>query len=254
LEYSISFLSLISNSTGAEVTQTISTAESPGRCMPLMKISLSLLMSLLVFLAYAQEKPNFTITLSGRANNGESLEVLDTVFLNSTFTKTDKIYTSIRTSDTSFVIADVSIGKHLLLFSTSSFCIFPLQIVVCSKCDNRFFFYATPRNQGDNCNVFESVELEVGYKDGNKGLARDFLSTLSHKEKRQLKESSDFSVHFYVTKTKTISDISITSSSLSQELKNIILKGLMNARQWAPAILNGRVSDEEFVLNKEVLF
>lgn len=221
--------------------------------MPFMKIILSITASVFTLFAHAQQRPTFNVTLTGRGDGSQLLKVIDTVFLNQTFNKTGKVYSNVLSTDTSFIITNVPIGKHWLLFSTPSFCISPLPIVVCSKCDNQFSFSAFPKKQGDNCNLFQAVEISPMYTEGNKALSKDFLRTLNKSEKKKLKASRDFTVHFYLAKQGLISDPYFSPSDLPQEIKTIVEKGLTTVNHWTPAMRNGTTVDAEFSLNKQDL-
>lgn len=214
-----------------------------------MKISLSIIICILTLFVYGQKPASFTVTLSGRQGYGRELpQLLDTVFLNSTASKNVRVYTNISTEDTLFVVTDVPIGKYWLLFSTTSFCVSPVPIVVCSKCDNQFQFSAFRKKQGDNCNLFAKVEILPSYVDGNKALLRDFQSSLSKAERKKLKQVKDFTLRFYLTKQGAISDPSVVSTGLPHEIEDILLKGLKNLTNWNPAVVNGKAADAEFLL------
>ena len=222
--------------------------------MPLMKISLSIIICILTLLAHGQETATFKVTLSSQRVDGIQLpKLLDTVFLNSTFKKTDKIYLNVSVEDTSFIIPDVPIGKYWLLFSTKSFCLSPVPMIVCSKCDNKFNLFTSLKKQGDYCNLFEMVEVSPIYVNGDKALSKDFQRTLSRAERKKLKASGDFTVHFYLTKLSAISDPSFVLSDLPHEIKDIVLKGLATVTNWIPAERNGTAAAVEFSLSKQTL-
>lgn len=219
-----------------------------------MKISLSIIASILALVAHGQEAASFKVTLTGWQGDGRQLpQLLDTVFLNQTFNKTDKIYLNVSKNDSSFILADIPIGKYWLLFSTRFFWVSPVPVVVCSKCDNKFLFLASPKMQGNNCNTFEMVEVSPMYVGGNKALSNDFQRTLKRAERKKLKAIGDFTVHFYLTKQGAISDTSFMPSDLSPEIKNIVMKGFATLSDWRPAVRNGRPADVEFSLNKQTL-
>jgi hypothetical protein len=223
--------------------------------MPLIKFVLVLFATIVTLLATAQESSKFSVILKGWHRDSIQLpKVFDTVFLNLTFEQTTKIYTKITTPDSTFILSDVPIGKYWLVFSTQSYCVSPLPILVCTKCDNQFYFFASLKEQAPPCNIFEMVEVELTYAGGDKALSKDFQRHLGKNEKRQLKSIPDFKVHFFVTKQKAISDISFAPSDLSQELKNTISKGLATVTNWRPAIQNGRIVDAEYSLDKKTLF
>lgn len=222
--------------------------------MQLIKISLSFIVSFLTVFANAQQSANLNVTLTGWQGDGrQTPRLFDTVFLNSAFNKTDKVYTNISTNDTSFILTNVPIGKYWLLFSTQSFCVSPVPIVICSKCDNQFIFLSSPKKQSENCNTFAMVEVAPMYIGGNKALSKDFQRNLSRPERKKLKASENFIVRFYLTKQGFISDPSFGQSDLTPEMRNLVLKGLINVTSWQPAIRNGRVADVEFSLNKQTL-
>jgi len=196
-EYQLSFV----------IVFNFSTSPIPDRRMPLMKISLSIIVSILTLLAHGQDTGSFKVTLTGWQGDGRHLpQLFDTVFLNRTFNKTNKIYLNVSVNDSSFVIADVPIGKYWLLFSSQFYCVSPVQVIVCSKCDNQFLFLTSPKMQGVNCNTFEMVEVSPMYIGGNKALSKDFQQTLSRAERKKLKAIGHFTVHFYLTKQGAISD------------------------------------------------
>jgi hypothetical protein len=217
-----------------------------------MKMILSIAVSILALFAYAQEPPTFNVTLTGRHGDGSQLpKAIDSVFLNQSFKKTEKVYTNVSSKDTSFIITGVPLGKHWLLFSTPSFCISPFPIVVCSKCDNQFSLSAGPKKPGNDCNLFEMVEISPVYSDGDEALSKDFLRTLNKREKKKLKASDDFTVHFFLTKEGNISDPWFLPVSLPQEIKSIVEKGLTTVDHWTPAVRNGSPVDAEFSLPKQ---
>jgi hypothetical protein len=221
--------------------------------MPLVKIFLILLATTAAFTVNAQDSLRFSVTLKGQSRDGKELpNVFDTVFLNRTFNQTSKIYTNIYSADSLFTVPNVPIGQHWLLFSVKSFCVWPVPIVVCTKCDNTFSFFTTAKKDNDDCNIFEMVEVSASYVGGNKAISKDFLGNLNKNEKKQLKSISDFKINFFVTKQREISDISFTPDS-SQVLKDIVRKGLSAVTNWRPAIRNGIIADSEYALDKKTL-
>lgn len=197
----------------------------------------------------------FTITLTAWHKDSSQIpRILDTVFLNKNFEIKNKIYTSISIADSSFIIPNVPLGKHLLLFSVQGYCIEPITITVCSECNNHFLFYSSPKKQDDDCkNIFERVEISPGYIGGDKSLSKDFIRAINKKQKKLLKASENFDIHFYVTKQGAISDLTFIPAELSQAVKNVVTKGIASMTRWKPAIVNGRIADEEVVLNKKDL-
>lgn len=197
----------------------------------------------------------FTITLTAWHKDSNQIpRILDTVFLNKNFEIKNKIYTSISIADSSFIIPNVPLGKHLLLFSAQGYCIEPITITVCSECDNHFLFYSSPKKQDDDCkNIFERVEISPGYIGGDKALRKDFQKNLTKKEKKVLEGIEKFNIHFFVTKRGIISDPTFIGSDLSEVAKDVIKKGIASMTRWKPAIVNGRIADEEVVLHKKDL-
>ena len=223
------------------------------RCMPLMKIGLSIITCILTLFVYGQETNNFNITLTNWQSDSRLPNTLDTIFLNKSLNKTGKIYTNVTSHDTSFVLPEIPIGKYWLQFSTKNFNILPISIVVCSRCDNNFLMFASLKESSNDNVAFQMIEVSPSYIGDKKALSKDFKYSLSKGEKKKIKQSKNFVVHFYLTKENIISDPSFMPSNLSKEIKEIVIKGLMNVTNWRPALRNGRIVDVEFKLNKATL-
>jgi hypothetical protein len=238
----------------AEVTKNISTAASLFRCTPLMRIILLFSAIILTLTATGQDSANLTLTLKFW-NTGANTELsrLDTVWLNSTEEHTIKIYTVIRAVNSTFRLSDIAPGKYWLKFSIQQFCATPTPIVVCSRCENEVTLIAFPKISNTNCDIFNLVELNPTYTGGNKALAKDFQKTLTTIEMKSLQSGADFTVHFFLTKQKTISDITFTPSDLPQKAKDIIIKGLTFLTHWNTAMINGGLTDEEYIISKHTL-
>jgi hypothetical protein len=222
--------------------------------MPQMKISLSIIACILTLFVNGQETTTFNVTLKGWNGDGRQIPLmLDTVFLNESRNKTGKIYTNVTSWDSSFVIPGVPVGKYWLQFSNQHFIVFPFPIVVCSRCDNSFPLIASPKEPGIDNTVFQMIEVSPGYNGDRKALSKDFQRSLSKAEKKKLKQSGDFTVHFYLTKQGAISDPSFVPVDLPTEIKNIVNKGLETVKDWMPAQRNGWVVDFDYTLDKATL-
>jgi hypothetical protein len=209
---------------------------------------------ILALSATGQDTTRFTVKLKGW--HGDSRKVpshFDTVHLHSKLTRFDTIYTNISTTDSIFQLPDVPVGKYRLTFSAQQYCVTGLYIVVCSKCDNAFEFFSSPQRPGDNCNIFEMVEIGPGYRGGSKALSKDFQRALTKKERKQLKSSPDFTAQFFLTRQRTVSDVVITPTNLPQGIQNSIVKGLTQMNNWMPTIRNGVIVDDIFELDKQAL-
>lgn len=219
-----------------------------------MKTTLLAFALLLIFSTHAQDTPRFTVTLKGWHGDNRPLPTsFDTIYLVARPKQTVKTFQQIRTTDSIFQLPAVAVGKYWLRFATAQYCVAPLPIVVCSKCDNTFDFFSFPKKAQDNCDVFSMVEISAGYAGGNKAMANDFQQGLSKKEWKQVKASRPFTVHFFLTKQKAISDLSFSPSNLPEEVKQTITKGLNNLTQWTPAIQNGSIVDAEYSIDKQAL-
>jgi hypothetical protein len=216
-----------------------------------MKISLSIIASILTIFTHAQQSPTLKAILVSQVGEGRQVpQRFDSVFLNKTYNKTGKIYTKISANDNSFIITDVPIGKYWLQFSVRDFCVASIPIVVCSRCDNQFALHASPKKEGAYCDLFTMVEVSPSYVTGFKGLSKDFQRSLSKAEKKRLKAREDFTVNFYLTKEGVISDPSFVAPNQPADIKSIVLKGLGALTNWRPAKRNGTAVDAEFSLTK----
>src|SRR5687767_11979156 len=102
--------------------------------MPLMKISIFLFATIMTLYVAGQDSSKFSVILKGwRRDSTQLPRVFDTVSLNSTFKQTTKIYTNITTPDSIFTLSGVPIGKYWLVFSTQTYCVSPVPILVCTK-------------------------------------------------------------------------------------------------------------------------
>jgi len=215
-----------------------------------MRITLTLIAITLTIIVFGQDSTRFSLTLKCRQNNSNiSLSLLDTVYLSSTPKQTKKIYTDIHSSDSIFIIPDISIGKYRLEFFTHDYFISRISVIICSKCENNFVISASPKKPGSNCNNFTLVEVSPDYEGGLKALSKEFRKDLTKNERNLIKSSADFKVHFYVTKQGKVCDISF-SQDIAEELKNTIIKSLTEALHWQPAIQNGKIVDGELSLDK----
>ena len=216
----------------------------------LMRITLTLIAIILTVFVFGQDSTRFSLTLKCHQSNSKTLPLLlDTVYLNLTPQQTIKIYTNIHSSDSTFIIPDISVGKYRLKFFTNDYCISPISIIICSKCENNFVISASPKKPGGICNNYTLVEVSPGYTGGWKALSKEFRKNLTKNERNLIKSSADFKVHFYVTRQREICDISF-SQDITRELKNILNKGLTEALHWQPAIQNGEIVDGELSLDK----
>src|SRR5882762_4722641 len=215
-----------------------------------MRITLTLIAITLTIIVFGQDSTRFSLTLKCRQNNSNiSLSLLDTVYLSSTPKQTKKIYTDIHSSDSIFIIPDISIGKYRLEFFTHDYFISRISVIICSKCENNFVISASPKKPGSNCNNFTLVEVSPDYEGGLKALSKEFRKDLTKNERNLIKSSADFKVHFYVTKQGKVCDISFLQD-IAEELKNTIIKSLTEALHWQPAIQNGKIVDGELSLDK----
>ena len=219
-----------------------------------MKTTLPAFALLLTFSTQAQDTPRFTVTLKGWHGDNRPLPTsFDTIHLEARPKQTVKTFQQIRITDSIFQLPAVAVGKYWLRFTTAQSCVAPLPIVVCSKCDNTFDFFSFPKKVQDNCDVFSMVEISAGYAGGNRALANDFQQGLSKKEWKQVKVSEPFTVHFFLTKQKAISDLSFTPTNLPENEKQNITKGLNNLIHWNPAVQNGSIVDVEYSIDKQKL-
>jgi hypothetical protein len=175
----------------------------------------------------------------------------DTIYLTSG-NQIIKTYTEVIETNSIFKLTDVPIGKYRLKFVAPNYCVLPLTIVICSKCDSEFAFSSFISSS--NCGFFELVEVSPSYSGGYKELSKDFQKNINEKETHQLKSTPNFTIQFFVTKQKTISDISFFPDNLPQKVKDIVIKGLTNIEKWNPAIRNGQVVDALFSIDKQTLF
>lgn len=219
-----------------------------------MKITLLSIACILTYFVNGQVDSGFTLKLTAWHGDGRMCpKRIDTVFLNRERNTAGRIYTNVNTRDSLFVIPNVQIGEYWLQFSDSKFSIFPIPIVVCSKCENMFLLFASPKKTQHDMNYFSMVEVSPGYYGDKKALSKDFQRQLSKAEKKKLRQSVDFTLNFYLTKEGIISDLSFIPSDLPAEIRAIITKGLTTVKNWSPAVRNGRLVDESYTLNKATL-
>lgn len=174
----------------------------------------------------------------------------DSILLKKSFRETVKTFYDVQRADSVFRIAPVPVGKFRLYFSSKEADVEPLSITVCSKCESEFFFKSsTPKNDGTQV-VFQTVEISPVYQGD---LAGDFQGGLTRKERRLIKKSKDFTVHFFVTRQGAISDISFLPADLPEAVQNAVSKGLQNLTTWRAGELNGRPVDDEYLLSKSAL-
>jgi hypothetical protein len=216
-----------------------------------MKIIILLITIAWTLALTGQHTTKFNVTL--KYSNGVSSPLrLDSVFLISN-QQTVNTYINILKADSTFILTNITVGKYWLKFATQQYCVLPIRIVVCSKCDNQFDLFSFSKKPDDNCNVFSSVEISPSYTGGNRVLAKDFQEKLTAAEKESLRSIPDFSIHFFLTKQKIPSDITFIPGDISQEAKNVIVKSLTALIHWNPALLNGRIADEEYIISKRIL-
>ena len=194
----------------------------------------------------------FTVTLRPWVEDSKQCPSrFDTIYLTSG-NQIFKTYTEIIETNSIFKLTDVPIGKYRLKFVAPNYCVPPLTIVICGKCDNEFAFSSFLSSS--NCGFFQSVEVSPSYSGGYKELSKDFQKNISEKETDQLKSTPNFTIQFIVTKQKTISDISFFPDNLPQRIKDIVIEGLTNIKRWNSAIMNGQIVDDLFSIDKQTLF
>ena len=213
-----------------------------------MKIALGILAIILTLSSHAQDSHTFTARIKGNRPVN-----FDSIYLDIKPKQTVNKFAHISSSDSGFNLPGIPVAEYWLKFLSDQFCVTPLSIVVCTKCDNQFQFFAVPKTAESNCDIFTMVEISPSYTGGEKQLAKDFQRVISKKEKKKLKDAPDFSLHFYLTKGKVISDISVVPGTLPAEVTEIVAKGLNGISGWNPAVQNGVVVDAEVILHKQEL-
>src|SRR2546423_1418670 len=148
--------------------------------MSLMRTRMFIIAYIFSITVFGQDSAHFTITLKGWHNKARPLPTrFDTMYLDKKLNKPIGTFTDISSFDSTFKLSNIPIGKYWLRFSSKQYCVTPLSIVVCSKCNNNFTFFSYPKKPGDNCNDFLMVEIEPGYEGGSKVLSRDFQRNLN---------------------------------------------------------------------------
>jgi hypothetical protein len=213
-----------------------------------IKIALIVLAINLTLCSHAQDADTFTVKIKGNR-----LVNIDTIYLDIKPKQTVNKFTHVSSSDSGFSLPGIPVGEYWLKFLSDQFCVAPLSIVVCTKCDNQFKFFAVPKTAESNCDLFTMVEISPSYIGGEKKLVKDFERALSEKEKKTLKGVPDFILHFYLTKEKAFSDISFGPATLRPDVKEMIAKALASTDGWVPAMQNGVVVDAEVILHKQEL-
>ena len=202
-------------------------------------------------LTLTAQNTNFTVSLKPSLEASKQCPSrFDTIYLTSG-NQVIRTYTNVIETNSKFELTNVPIGKYWLKFVAPKYCLPPLTIVVCSKCDNEFAFSSLTASS--NCNFFQLVELSPTYSGGYKELSKDFQKNINEKETRKLKSTSNFTIQFIVTKQKAISDISFFPDNLPGKMKEIVIKGLTNTERWNSAIRNGLVVDALFSIDKQTL-
>jgi len=218
-----------------------------------MKAIFLLLALIFTLTVVAQDTAHISVTLqySGALSNAQ-VSHLDTIMLNTTPQQTIRIWTNITPINSTIKLSDISVGRYWLKFRTAQCCVLPISVVVCSDCDNQFEYFPIPKTANGNCDFYSMVEINPSYSGGNTALAKDFQEKLNSKERKVISSAEDFNVHFFITKQKKLSDITF-SANVPQEVRETVIKGLDALTNWKPAMVNGKLADDEFILTKKML-
>lgn len=188
-----------------------------------------------------------------RAKNSAFVSSFDTVYFKSDKKEILKSFTKVITGDSVITFKNIQVGKYFVEFSCKEMIVSPIDIAVCSKCDNEFEYYASVKSTDGKGLVWTWVNEMPMYEGGNLTLAKDFQNSLNKSDKRILRHTPNFTISFFVTKNSEISDIAFTPDDLSKEIKAIIRKAILKTKHWKNAKQNGVPSDEIFTIDKETL-
>jgi hypothetical protein len=164
-----------------------------------------------------------------------------------------KQFADVKSVDSRFILSCLPAGKYWLTVTSTELLTAPLSITVCTKCSNEFEFRTQPFRPDDSTVVFQTVEISPTYKRGCLGLVRDFTIALTPKQLNLIETSVDFTLYFFVTKTGAISDIRFSIPELASEIKQAVVAGLENLKDWQPAEQNGVVVDDAYSTTKQKL-
>jgi hypothetical protein len=199
----------------------------------------------------AQETPTFEIFLRpNRLLKTTSTLTLDSVLISSGSRNAGIWHKNADKNDSVFKIAALPNGKYRIFPSSNGFMISPLTVSVCSKCEKNIEFVAFPSTVKFENQVFDNVEISPSYIGGNKAIASAIRKVLNESEIEKINTAPNFYVHFFVTKEKEISDITISPVDLHAEVKKILEKAIAALTNWDAAIINGRKSDGEYTVSK----
>ncbi|MBL7748340.1 MAG: hypothetical protein JNM19_12970 [Chitinophagaceae bacterium] len=222
----------------------------PGNLVKWLFITIIIFQSL--FLG-AQESKRFDITLKySPLPEGPSQVRLDSVLVKSGNRKEAIWYSNASTSDSIFIIPGLALGKYRVFPSANGFMVFPQTVFVCSGCEKKIDFTAMLSKEKFANQIFDFVEISPSYIGGQKAMTSFFQRILSETEMQQISDTPDFSVHFFVTKEKEISDITIYPATIDPRTQAIVVKAINALSNWQVGISNGRKSDGEVSFSKSL--
>lgn len=216
------------------------------------KLILVILILSLASILYGQDSRQKTIIITPKANS-TTVFSLDTIYFKSENNRIIKVLFNISTKDSFITIQEVPHGKYYIEFSCKGMSFEPILATVCSKCKNQFEYFADSAFSLQNQPTWTYITESPRYIGGNINLTKDFKKILSIAELKKLKKSPEFKVSFYLTSSCEISDVIYAPDNISNNIKEIITKGLYCTKRWVAGKINGNPSDEMFSIYKSEL-
>ncbi|HVG42421.1 MAG TPA: hypothetical protein VM888_12480 [Chitinophagaceae bacterium] len=212
-----------------------------------MKTSLFIVLFFFCFYSFGQSSSVKTIHFKILNGEGNYPSVIDTITINKKGNGLKESILNTPVIKDSFSINELEMGRYTIYGVAKNYFLYPIPIAVCSKCSDAHTIIGTVMKEGDGRN-FSMIEISPSYSGGYQSLSKDFYKALSKKERKIIKSfKSDVTISFFVTKEKEVSDI-VFSNYLTQEIKNIFIKGLTSAKNWLPALVNGRTMDDLYAI------
>jgi len=201
------------------------------------------------------QEPTLHVLKMRPSGKSAYVTLIDTIYFESELREMKSAYTNMTSEDSVFEIPNLQNGKYIIAFASNGFCIEPMEICVCARCEDTIEYFASPGNSpGQPCSSPAAFRSEhPRYRGGNLALANDFKSSLDKNQKNILLQEKNFQIHFFVTKNNLISDINFLQDNISEEIKTIVIKGITNTKNWIPGKLNGKPADDEFTIDKQTL-
>ena len=174
-------------------------------------------------------------------------KTIDTLFILDTKTNIQTKHFDLKQKEQIVVLGKLTKGKYLLTLAGQGYLIEQYPIVVCSKCDSSLDLSKFPNQRTLTKEMWNLVAVGPGYVGGNYQIRADFLSNFSKEEIQELKTIKQFRVEGFLTSALEVCDLSFVNTKLKDSQKTLIIRGLMNLKNWQSARTNGRPVDGKFI-------